>query len=130
MDYSLPTLYVEGVDDVSFVSALLSRHGVNTERGTKHLFIKSLTNVDAVIDSIPPAIKQATSRPIGFVVDIDIEITHRWAAVRARLSQIEISAPDRCPRNGFFGQLPDYPHQFGIWLMPDCENDGCKLGPL
>ena len=126
----LPTLYVEGKDDISVISALLFRHGVDTDRGRQHLQIKDMESVELLLENMPEAIRNATDRPIGFVVDIDIELTHRWDAVRGRLREIGIVADRNCPPEGFFSKLPDYPHGFGIWLMPDCKTDGQMLEHL
>ena len=126
----LPILYVEGKDDISVVSALMLRHDLDTDRGKRHLQIKDMESVELLLENMPEAIRNATDRPIGFVVDIDIELTHRWDAVRGRLQQIGIAADPECPPDGFFGKLPDYPHRFGVWLMPDCMTDGQMLEHL
>lgn len=126
----LPILYVEGKDDISVINALMSRHGVDTNRGQQHLQIKDMESVELLLANMPEATRNATDRAIGFVVDIDIELTHRWAAVRGRLQQIGIVADGHCPSDGFFGKLPGYPHGFGVWLMPDCATDGQKLEHL
>jgi hypothetical protein len=126
----LPKLYVEGKDDISVINALLSRHGIDTAQGKKVLKIKDQGNIDDVLDSMPEAIKASTSHPVGFVVDIDIKVTDRWNAVRSRLAQLNLSPPATCPPDGYFGQLPDFPHQFGVWLMPDCQTDHTKLENL
>ncbi|HUY35055.1 MAG TPA: DUF3226 domain-containing protein [Pirellulales bacterium] len=117
----LPTLYVEGKDDISVVNALLSRHGVDTGRGKRHLRIEDHDNVETLLLGMPVAVKAATDRPVGFVVDIDVEIKNRWDAVRGRLREAGVgSPPSACPATGYFGQFPDYAHRFGVWLMPDC----------
>ncbi len=123
----LPTLYVEGKDDISVINALLLRHGVDTQKGKQLLLIKDLESIELVLEIMPDVIKEATTRPVGFVVDIDIELTHRWEAVRGRLLQAGVTPPNPCPPDGYFGTLPDYPHMFGVWLMPDCKTDGKML---
>lgn len=126
----LPTLYVEGADDVSVISALLFRHGIDTARGTRHLFVKGLQNVDQLLANMPDAVRASTGHPVGFVIDIDIAISNRWDAVCGRLRELNIAAPSHCPREGYLGHLPGYPHSFGVWLMPDCSTDGLKLEHL
>lgn len=126
----LPILYVEGKDDISVINALMCRHGIDTKRGAQYLQIKDMESVELLLENMPEAIRNATDRPIGFVVDIDIELTHRWDAVRGRLQQIGIAADPKCPPDGFFDKLPDYPHGFGVWLMPDCKTDGQMLEHL
>jgi hypothetical protein len=126
----LPTLYVEGADDISVINALLGRHGVETNQGNQYLQIKAQKNVETLLLNMPEAIRTASDRPVGFVLDIDIEITNRWNAVRSRLNEVEISPPVTCPPTGYFGQLRDYPYRFGIWLMPDCASDYLKMEHL
>lgn len=123
----LPRLYVEGTDDLSVISALMRRHSVDTDRGTQFLEIKDLKSVNQIIDAMPDAIKDATEKPVGFVVDIDMKVSHRWDAVASRLRGLGLRPPAKCPDDGYFGRMPDYPHEFGIWLMPDCKTDGLKL---
>jgi len=127
---SIPNLYVEGKDDVSVINALLFRHGLDTQKGTRHLHIKEQESVENLLANMPVAIKAATSSPVGFAIDIDIEITNRWNAVRGRLSEFDIAIPTDCPVDGFLGQVPGYPHEFGVWLMPDCRSDGQRLEDL
>src|SRR5687768_8452389 len=126
----LPILFVEGKDDISVINALLLRHGVDTNRGQQHLFIRDLENAETVLATMPEAIKTSTDRPVGFVVDIDIQIANRWNAVCGSLKRAGMAAPATCPSTGFLGQLRDYPHRFGVWLMPDCTTDGMKLEHL
>ena len=126
----LPVLYVEGKDDISVINALLSRHGIDTDQGRKVLKIKDLGNWSDVLDAMPDAIKASTGHPVGFVVDIDVNVTDRWNAVRNRLAQFNLSPPATCPPDGYFDKLPDFPHQFGVWLMPDCQTDNTKLENL
>ncbi len=126
----IPTLYVEGKDDISVVNALLRRHGLDTNRGDQYLKIQDQDNVETLLANMPEAIKAASDKRVGFVVDIDIEIMNRWQAVRNRLNEINITTPEACPTTGFFGRLPDYLHDFGVWLMPDCKTDGQILEHL
>ncbi|MGD0518783.1 MAG: DUF3226 domain-containing protein [Thermoguttaceae bacterium] len=123
----VPTLYVEGKDDISVISNLLLRHGVDTECGNKHLKIQDKGGVDSVLDFMPDVIRSSTEYPVGFVIDIDIKVIDRWNSVSTKLREVGITPPDNCPSNGFFGQLPEYQHRFGVWLMPDCTTDYSKM---
>lgn len=129
-DTSIPSLYVEGVSDVSVVNGLLLRHGVDTDHGRQLLNIKHKGNVDSVLDVIPEVILSSTDHPVGFVIDIDIQIADRWNAVAGKLRNVGLTHPGKCPALGYFGQIPDYPHPFGIWLMPDCVSDHGKIEHL
>ena len=126
----IPTLYVEGTDDIAVISALLSRHHINTDKGNKYLKIVSLKNDEGVIDGMPIAIKAMTSQPVGFVVDIDIESQRRWDSICGHLRELNLILPPSCPSDGFIGRMPNYQYEFGIWLMPDCASDGQKIEHL
>ena len=126
----LPILYVEGKDDIGVINALLHRHGVDTERGKRHLCIKDQESVEQLLSNMPDAIKVATENTVGFVLDIDVQVSKRWQAVQDRLRAIGLTMPDLCPGNGYVGRMPDYPKEFGIWLMPDCATDGQMLEHL
>jgi hypothetical protein len=126
----IPILHVEGKDDISVINALLSRHGIDTERGKRHLSIQDMKSDKQLLSVMPDAIKAATDKSVGFVVDIDIQLSQRWQAVTDRLSTIGVNAPAICPPDGFVGRMPNYPNEFGIWLMPDCVTDGQMLEHL
>lgn len=121
---TLPILYVEGKDDISIISALLKRHGVDTNQGDEHLKIVSQDNITKLLKSMVPAIEAATDKPVGFVLDIDVSVNDRWQAVRERLKPVKgVNVPDKCPQKGFFDKVAGYPYEFGVWLMPDCRSD-------
>ncbi len=67
----LPTLYVEGKDDISVINALLSRHGVDTGRGKRHLRIEDQENVETLLLGMPVAVNQNI-----------VEQQRRWARFR------------------------------------------------
>jgi hypothetical protein len=146
----IPALYVEGADDISAISGLLKRYDLDTERGKKHLFIRHSGN-DAIgstgsdselFAELPDRVRENPETPCGFVFDIDIEATTRWARVKQRLESLQASPfrlqfenplPTGCDTDGlpgFVGKVKGYAHPFGIWLMPDCKTDGQKLEHL
>jgi hypothetical protein len=134
---NLPLLCVEGVDDVSAIAGLLKRHGYDTKQGQQHLYIKPLGSLDELLDALQDTIKAERGGACGFVLDIDVEVKHRWQAVVDRLKftgdpTTKLSTPvdPTCPSNGFIGQVDGYPHPFGVWLMPDCASDHKKLEDL
>jgi hypothetical protein len=144
----VPALYVEGADDISAIAALLRRHGYDTKRGKKHLFIahagddagESTGSDGELFDVMPDVIKSNPAQPCGFVFDIDIEVAKRWERAKGRLQTIvsnliEFShpLPDRCTSSskpGYIGQVKGYAKSFGVWLMPDCQTDDQKLEHL
>jgi hypothetical protein len=130
MNPKVPKLNVEGMDDVSVISNLLRRHGIDTDRGNKYLAISGKESDLGVLDTMCDAIRAATGNAVGFVIDIDTEIQNRWQSIVERLRSIGISTPESCPAEGYIDRLPEYSHPFGIWLMPDCKSDNQKLEDL
>lgn len=126
----VPTLYVEGADDVGVINALLSRHGINTDRGRSHLLIKDMRGDDRLLDGMLDAARSATDRPVGFVLDIDQLCGDRWQAVCDRLAPLTLNPPASCPPDGYIGTNTDYGQHVGVWLMPDCVTNYEKLEHL
>lgn len=126
----VPILFVEGKDDISVISNLLARHGIQTERGKAILNIQHKGDADSVLEIIPDAVRASIDRPVGFLLDIDAKVADRWRAVSAKIREIEITPPNACPDAGYIGKIPDYPHRFGVWLMHDCATDDGKLEHL
>lgn len=126
----LPELYVEGKDDISVISSLLLRHGIDTDRGRKHLQIRDKGGVDQLLGVISDAIRASSGRPVGFVLDIDIEVSNRWSAIGDRLREAGLKPPLECPPEGYVEEHPEYRHACGVWLMPDCQTDHAKLEDL
>jgi len=134
---NLPALYVEGVDDISTIAGLLNRHGYDTKQGQQHLYLKAFGSLSELLDAMQDTIKAERSAPCGFVLDIDIEIQHRWQAVADRLrfdgdptTKLETPLVVACPADGYVGRVKGYPHPFGVWLMPDCASDKKNLEDL
>jgi len=127
---NIPMLYVEGNDDKHAIIALLKRHGIDMANGRRPVMIKDHNGVERLLEAMPEATRTATDRPVGFVLDVDVEISDRWAAVCSRLKDAGLVPPTVCPADGYFGQLPGYAHQVGVWMMPDCVSDHGKLEHL
>jgi len=144
----VPALYVEGSDDISAIAALLRRHGYDTKRGKKHLFIahagdeaSDSTGSDSeLFDAMSDRVKSNPPQPCGFVFDIDIETTKRWDRVKSKLQSIvnnliDFNEPlpktcESAAKQGYIGHVKGYAKPFGVWLMPDCKTDGQKIEHL
>ncbi|MGL6076017.1 MAG: DUF3226 domain-containing protein [Fimbriiglobus sp.] len=146
-DNNLPTLYVEGSDDISVINALMVRHGFPTDSGKKYLVIRAegasvgSTGSDGeLFAAMPDRIKNDPPFPCGFVFDIDIKVQDRWEHARNRIMSVldgninlTQPLPDSCETDGlpgYIGQIRGYAKPFGVWLMPDCRSDGQKLEHL
>ncbi len=132
-----PILHVEGKNDLHTVAALLQRHGVDLSEAKRPLQIQVVENVatkaegvEALLANMGDAVRTATDRPIGFVLDVDVKIADRWSAVRSRLIAVGLEPPAVCPPDGYVDRIPSYPHPRGVWMMPDCATDHGKLEHL
>ena len=122
--------YVEGVDDLNVIMHLLRRHGIESVRKDPKgnppgvPTIDPMGSVEKLLAGMTAAIKGGTDKTIGFVLDADLALASRWAAVRGRLSEAEVDAPEAPPVDGFIGHSPKYRAAVGVWLMPDNQHDG------
>lgn len=116
-----PTLYVEGPDDLHSIVHLVQRHGLNmVDKVNRPFDVQEMDSDTQLLDAMPDAVRNATDRPIGFVLDIDTATPDRWQAVCGRLVQAGLSPPPMCPPTGYIDHLPAYRHPVGVWMMPDC----------
>jgi hypothetical protein len=120
-----PKLFVEGRDDLFLIVNLLEGHGVDMKN--RPIEIVDRRGVEPLLETIEAEIKAATEHPIGFVLDIDVCLQDRWRAVTERIKSLVESIPSVCPTEGFISTVPEYPHPFGVWMMPDNKRDFGKL---
>lgn len=126
----VPELHVEGTNDQHTIIHLLERHGIDMGDSVRPIRIVPARSVDQLLEQVPGAIKAATSRPVGFVLDIDVAIKDRWESVCHSLIKADVDTPTQCPAEGFIGSRKGYPSKVGVWLMPDCSSDQQKLEDL
>lgn len=126
----IPELHVEGEDDLHAILHLLQRHQVDMDEGKRPLKIVDAKNDVRLLEKIGEAVRAATARPVGFVLDIDVEVEDRWTQVRNRLRETGVDVPEECPCEGMVERRPGYPYPVGAWLMPDCTRDGGRLEHL
>lgn len=131
------SLIVEGNNDLHVICALLKRHGVNMDKGTRPIELKIAKDTSTGAEGVVPllatmsdAIRNSTDRTIGFVLDVDLSCDERWDEVCKCLRSAGITPPAKCPADGYIGQVPNYPHPCGVWMMPDCVLDHGKLEHL
>jgi len=127
-----PILYVEGGDDEHSIIHLLQRHGVDMSEGRRPFEIYRSGGVESLLAVMTDAVRAAANLTIGFVLDIDVQLTDRWSAVRSRLVDAGLSPPEQCPGGGYIGRVPEYRQGVGVgvWMMPDCGRDRGRLEHL
>jgi hypothetical protein len=133
----IPKLVVEGDDDQWVIIGLLDKHGIDTRPAFRPIELAvakdSATGAKGIIPLLATMalqIELATDRPIGFVVDVDLSCTDRWAEVSKCLNATGIVPPPSCPPEGFIGRKPGRSVDCGVWMMPDCVLDHGKLEHL
>lgn len=123
----LPELKVEGRNDLCTIAELLNRHGIDMSQAKRPINITAAGSLESLLDGMRVAVRAATNRPVGFVVDADVKLSDRWNAVRDRLISEGVDVPKDCPVDGFIGQRQGYTSRVGVWVMPDCSTDDGKL---
>lgn len=123
-----PVLYVEGNDDLWTIQALLEVNGIKLIKDSGPVNIKTVDSASEMLDGLETFIKAAQSArmPVGFVLDIDLDIESRWRSICSRLSNAGfLVSSDMLNENGIIFDLPE--GKVGIWLMPDNTSHNGKL---
>ncbi len=126
----LPSLYVEGDTDLHTIVHLLARHKIALDKALGPVLIKKAQNDRGVLDTMTMAARASTNRPVGFVVDADLAVAHRWHAVRDRLKDLDLTLPATAPVEGFIGEATAFRTKVGVWIMPDNVMDQGTLEHL
>ena len=125
-----PTLHVEGEDDKHTIIHLLTRHGISFDLGPRPVDIKVEGCDTKVLKEMKVAVKAASGRSVGFVIDTDRAIADRWQQVCSELKPLGFPMPDSPPESGYIQDLPSLRVRVGVWLMPDNKQDFGKLENL
>lgn len=123
-----PYLYVEGRDDQWSVIALMGVNGIVLKKDSGPVIVETTDSVSAMLDGLITFIKnsQAKRLPIGFVLDIDSDLTARWESVKSKLINAGFQVPDDAlSADGVILNFKNGP--VGFWLMPD---NLCHSGKL
>ncbi len=120
-------LHVEGSDDLHTLVHLLVKHGIDYDtkpwpEGFPEF--KEVGNDVKVLRGMEAAIRAATDRSIGFVIDANSDIKARWKTIREKLILAEVEAPELLPESGFVGESTKHKARVGVWVMPDNQRDG------
>lgn len=126
----LPSLFVEGEDDLHTIRHLLGRHQIELDRETGPVIIKKAHGDQGVLSLMTTAVRASTNRPVGFVVDANGAVGRRWKAVRDRLGSLDLELPQNVPADGYVGNSPSLKARVGIWIMPDNTTDSGRLEHL
>lgn len=125
---NLPTLYVEGRDDLFSLVNLLEQNGVSFEPGQRKVDFEETKSVDAMIDNLGTYVKSARNQkqPVGFVLDADVDGDARWTSIKDKLKNEGFEVPDDALTAS--GAILDFSTvRIGFWLMPDNTSRKGKL---
>lgn len=126
----LPALYVEGDTDLHTIRHLLARHGVELDKDLGPVLIKSAKGDRGLLVSMRTAARASTNRPVGFVVDADVPVAHRWQSICEHLKDLDLALPTAVPEAGFVGDSSMNNARIGVWIMPDNVTDEGRLEDL
>ena len=116
-------LLVEGSDDKHCVIHLMKRHGINwDDPQATHPCVHDCGGIEGLFDSLGVAAKSYSR--LGFIVDANADIQHRWTQAKEALARIDITLPQFPSVEGVIvpGIFPDW--RVGAWLMPDNQSRG------
>ena len=123
-------LLVEGSDDAHVMRSLFSIYGiphVYPQKGKAdyeqlrpgQIEIRDHMGFDNLLESFEVELKRSGDRQIGIVVDVDNDISARWASLRDKLIRIGYNIVPGVPdSSGTIVQQEDKT-PVGLWLMPD-----------
>ena len=110
-------LLVEGNDDQHVLWALCEKFSVN-----ENFDVIDCEGIDKLFEQIPIRAKQSGIETIGIIIDADFDISSRWHALSAILSNIGFEVPQNIPNTGLI--LVQNGMTVGIWIMPDNSLNG------
>lgn len=119
LNQELPTLYVEGSDDVHTLRQLLARHDINLDKDTGPVLINPAHGNTQLLTAMPLRVRASTAKPVGFVLDADDSLANRWQAIKYQLDPFDLPLPIEPPQSGIIGTSRDGLYRVGVWLMHD-----------
>ncbi len=126
----MPALYVEGDSDLHTIVHLVGRHGIKLDKDIGPVIIKKAKGDRGVLESMRTATRASTLRPVGFIIDADRSVSHRWQSVREHLDGLGLMFPKMAPLEGFIGDSTETRSRVGVWIMPDNRTDEGRLEDL
>ncbi len=120
-------IHVEGEDDQHTLVHLLIHEGIDYDSkpwAENYPEFKAANGVDNLLSLIPLAIRTATKRSVGFVIDANSNVQDRWNKIVDILHTVDVNTPEHIPQGGFIGESSSYAAKIGVWIMPDNKRDG------
>ena len=123
-------LLVEGSDDAHVMRSLFGMYSiphVYVQKGKadyeqltpEQIEIRDHMGIDNLLEAFEIELKRSGDRQIGIIVDVDDDLTARWAALRDKLIRAGYSSVPSVPdASGTIVRQTDK-SPIGLWLMPD-----------
>lgn len=124
-------LLVEGKDDKHVIQNLCRRHGLavavrepEESGGLIPLEAQESGGIDKLLARVSARLKEPGVEALGIVVDADLDLAARWAALHGRLTTNGYTTVPSSPQpDGWVSSEPDL-RRVGLWLMPDNQIPG------
>lgn len=122
------SLYVEGSDDCHTIIHLLKRHGYLRGGQPREVELEAAGSDEFVLEKMRLELPFATNRTLGFVLDVDEDLSARWAQVTGILRRLGVrKLPRLPPPGGLIVDVAEYKARAGVWLMPDNRTEPGRL---
>ncbi len=123
-------LLVEGPDDVHVMRGLFRIYGIPhvyvpkgkvdyEQARPEQIEIRDHMGIDNLLEAFEVELKRSGDRQIGIVVDVDDDITARWASLRDKLIRVGYNFVPSVPDSRGTIVQQDDKSPVGLWLMPD-----------
>ncbi|MGI0480859.1 DUF3226 domain-containing protein [Geminocystis sp. CENA526] len=124
-------LLVEGDSDKRVIPEFVEKNGINWETSEKQpiVFIKSANGEDKLLDIniIKTELKKSRLQNLGIVIDADNEPKNRIISINNICNLLkedsDFGLSNNLTQDGFIFRL-NSGIKFGIWIMPDNQNQG------
>ncbi len=117
-------LIVEGAKDKRVIPELMEKNGIDWPDEKRPVHIQ-VYGGDRLFNSprISSWLKQYGLQALGIIIDADENLSGRWQSIRNICTPLMPDFPTSLPETGLIHIAPNGV-KFGVWIMPDNQNQG------